>query len=89
MERNVTTSPSQIQSTYVSSSPPSTLPTDPIAIPQLTKEEHINALVRELLVLHKKQVFDRVEILRQPPHTAQNDGITPSNKPQLATIDEC
>ena len=58
------TSPSQIQSTYVFSSPPSTLPTEPITIPQLTKEEHINALERELLALRKKQVFDGVEILR-------------------------
>ena len=56
------TPPMQIQSTYVSSSPPLTLPADPIMIPQLTKEEHINALEQELLALHKKQVFDGVEI---------------------------
>ena len=53
----------QIQSTYVSSAPPWTLSAEPIMTLQLMKEECINALEQELLALHKKQVFDGVEIL--------------------------
>ena len=80
--------PAQIQSTYVSSFQPLTLPTNPITILQLTKEECINALERELLALHKKQVFDGVEIVQWPLCTVQNNGITPLVEPQPATINE-
>jgi hypothetical protein len=77
-----------VQLTYVSSSSPVTTPAHQVPHLQLTKEDCIQALERELMMLRRKQVFDGVEIVCCPQHNLQNEESTHSGTHQTALIDE-